>query len=266
VVALHALRAIQDMRLPLERPLTFFFTPYEEMGGEPYREILEAEARRSHCVLVFEPAVPGGAVKTERKGVANLTLCVRGKASHAGGAPHRGVSAITELAHQVLRLNEIQDPGRGVTINVGVVRGGIRSNVVADEAEAEIDIRFRTLREGERTIADIHRLQPVLDGTSLEFAGGISMPPLERTEQVLALYEKARAVATRLGLMLPEASVGGASEGCYTASVNIPTLDGLGPDGDGAHAVNEHVLVPSLAERTALLVGLLMELRGKDMS
>jgi glutamate carboxypeptidase len=259
-VALYALKAIHELGLSLKRPLTFFFTSLEELGGKPYRSVLEEEAQRSHCVLVLEPAFPGGAVKTARKGVAQIILQIRGRASHAGGAPHRGVSAITELAHQILRLNDLQDAKRGISINVGVVRGGLRSNVVADEAEAEIDVRFRTLRDGEDILAAIHRLTPALDEASLEVAGGISVPPLERTEQVIALYEQAKSVAAQLGFDLREAFTGGASEGCYTAALHIPTLDGLGPDGDGAHAVSEHVLISSLAQRTALLAGLIIEL------
>lgn len=259
-VALYALKAIRDLSLPVRHPLTFFFTPLEEVGGEPYRGRLEDEARGCRCVLVLEPAFPGGAVKTERKGVAQLVLRIRGRAAHAGVAPHEGVSAVTEMAHQILRLNQLQEAERGITVNVGVVRGGIRSNVVADEAEAEVDVRFRTLADGERVVAAIRRLTPVLPGASLEVVDEMVMPPLERTAHVVELYKRAKNVAARLGFDLPETSTGGGSEGCYTAALNIPTLDGLGPDGDGAHAVHEHILISSLIERTALLAGLLMDL------
>lgn len=255
-VALYAIKTLRELKLMPRRPLTFFFSPLEEFGGKPYRHILEAEARRSHCVLVLEPPVPGGAVKTARKGTAKLTLRVRGRAAHAGLAPHQGISAITELAHQILRLTALNDPGRGITVNVGVIHGGLRPNVVADEAEAQIDVRFPTLDQGHEIVAAIHHLTPVLEGAILEVAGDISLPPLERTESVIALYERTRQVAAQLGFDLPEASAGGGSEGCYTAALGIPTLDGLGPDGDGAHAVHEHVLIASLPLRTALLVGL----------
>ncbi|MBI3949681.1 MAG: M20 family metallopeptidase [Acidobacteria bacterium] len=259
-VALHAMEALLKLKLSPRRPITFFLTPFEEVGGKAYRDRLEAEARRSHSVLVLEPPMPGGAAKTARKGAGRLTLRVRGRAAHAGLAPDEGVSAITELAHQVLRLTELNDSERGISVNVGVIRGGQRANVVADEAEAELDIRFTTLRDGEALVAAINQLEPVLSGAKLEVIGGISAPPLERTEAVVALYQRARQIALELGFDLPEASAGGASEGCYTAAVGVPTLDGLGPDGDGAHASHEHVLIPSLPLRTALLAGLLLKL------
>jgi len=259
-VALHAMQALRELNVSPRRPLTFFFTPLEEVGGKAYRDRLETEAQRSQCVLVLEPPMPGGAVKTARKGAGKMTLRVRGRAAHPGLAPEQGISAITELAHQILRLAGLNDPARGVTVNVGVIRGGLRSNVVAAQAEAEIDIRFPTLQDGQQIVAAIHQLTPVLEGASLEVSGDISAPPLERTDSVVALYQQAKRVAAELGFDLPEASTGGASEGCYTAAVGTPTLDGLGPDGDGAHAINEHVLIASLPQRTALLAGLMLTL------
>jgi glutamate carboxypeptidase len=259
-VALFAVRTVRELKLEMNRPLTFFFTPLEEVGSAAYRAILETEARRSHCVLVMEPPVPGGAVKTARKGAGKLTLHIRGRAAHAGLAPEQGVSAITELAHQILRLAAMNDLERGITVNVGVIRGGLRPNVIADEAEAQIDVRFPTLLDGQQILSAISNLKPVLGEASLKVTGDLSVPPLERTESVVALYQQAKAVAAEMGVDLPEAMVGGASEGCYTAAVGIPTLDGLGPDGDGAHALNEQVFIASLPQRTALLTGLLLRL------
>jgi glutamate carboxypeptidase len=259
-VALHTLRTLAALRLTPPRPLTFLFTPQEETGGKAYRPRLEAEARQSQCVLVLEPPMPGGAVKTARKGAGKIILQARGRAAHAGLAPQQGVSAITELAHQIVRVAELNEADRGITVNVGVIRGGLHANVVADEASAEIDFRFPTLASGQQLVAAIHQLKPVLEGARLEVSGGISAPPLERTDAVVGLYQAANKVATELGFDLPEASAGGASEGCYTAAVGTPTLDGLGPDGDGAHALQEHVLIRSLPQRTALLTGLILTL------
>ncbi|MEW6735293.1 MAG: M20 family metallopeptidase [Acidobacteriota bacterium] len=260
VVALYALRLLQQIGRPPHHPILFFFTSLEETDCEPYQLVLERAARACHYVLDLEPAWPGGAVKTERKGCANYTLHIRGRAAHAGADPRKGISAITELAHQIQALNALNDYQHNITVNVGVVQGGIRPNVVADEAVAEIDVRFSRLTDGHTIDAAIRSLTPKLAGARLEIDGKISMPPLERTDQVIKLYEKARALAAQLGFDLAEVSTGGVSEACITAALGVPTLDGLGADGDGAHAEYEHVLLPSLVTRTALLAGLLLEL------
>lgn len=259
-VALYALHLIRTLQLALPRGAVLLLTPLEEVGSEPYRELLEDEARHAHCVLVLEPPMPGGAAKTSRKGVGRIRMRIRGRAAHSGLAPEAGVSAICELAHQILALEQLNNIRPGVTINVGVVRGGLRPNVVADEAEAQIDVRFDSLVDGQEVMSKIFQQTPVLPGAHLEFSGGIAAPPLVRTESVVALYEHARTLADELGFGLPEAAAGGASEGCYTAAVGTPTLDGLGPDGDGAHAVDEHVLIATLPQRVALLVQMLLTL------
>lgn len=259
-VALFALRTLRALDLRPKRSATFLFTSMEEVGGRAYRHILEREARRCQSVLVLEPPLPGGAVKTARKGTARLILRVRGRSAHAGLAPEQGVNAIIELAHQLVRLSALNEWGQGLSVNVGVIRGGRRANVVPDRAEAEIDIRFPTLEQGRRVIETIRQSQPILDGAEIEVLGDLSVPPMERTEAIVSLYQRARTIAARLGFDLLEGAAGGASEGSYTAAWGIPTLDGLGPDGDGAHAAHEHVLIPSLAERTALLAALLLEL------
>jgi glutamate carboxypeptidase len=260
VIALHAIEILKRLKRSPAHPISFFFTSLEETDCEPYQPVLEREALNCDYVLDLEPAWPGGAVKTERKGWGSYTLTIRGRAAHAGADLQKGVSAITELAHQIHALNELTDGESGVTVNVGVVRGGIRPNVVADEAVAEVDLRFRRLEEGKAVDARIRSLRPKLRGAELDIRGKIGMPPLERNEKVLGLYERARDVARRLGFELGEVSTGGVSEACITSALGVPTLDGLGADGDGAHAEHEHVLLPSLVTRAALLSGLLLEL------
>lgn len=260
VIAVHTLSLLKELGRTPKRPLTFFFSSLEETDCDPYQPVLEREARACEYVLDLEPAWPGGAVKTERKGCANFVLEIRGRAAHAGADPRKGVSAITELAHQIQALNSFTDYERGVTVNVGVVRGGIRPNVVADEAVAEIDVRFCRLADGRAIEAAIKNLQPHLAGAELKISGKIGMPPLERDDKVLALYARARDMAARLGFELEEVSTGGVSEACITSAAGVSTLDGMGADGDGAHAEYEHVYLPSMATRTALLAGLLLEL------
>jgi glutamate carboxypeptidase len=260
VVALFALRALLR-RGPLP-PVTVFFTPLEEVGCEPYRALMEDEMRRSAAVLDFEPAWPGGAVKTQRKGAGSVLLRARGRAAHAGADFEKGANAIVELSRKVLEASALTDVIRGITVNVGVVRGGLRPNVVPDLAEAEIDFRVRTLEDGRRVEELLRAMRPQDPRVTLEVEGGLNYPPLERTPQVLSLYEQARAVAAEMGMHLDEISTGGASEASFAAALGRPTLDGLGPDGDGAHADHEHVLVSSMPPRVALAAGLIARLAG----
>jgi glutamate carboxypeptidase len=260
VVALFALRALAARgALPA---LTVFFTPLEEVDCAPYRALMEAEMRASAAVLDFEPAWPGGAVKTERKGSGSVLLRARGRAAHAGADFEKGVNAIAELARQVLAAGALTDLARGVTVNVGVIRGGLRPNVVPDLAEAEIDFRVRTVEDGRRVERALHALTADDPRVTLEVEGGLHYPPLERTAQVLGVYAAARAVAAEMGMDLAEISTGGASEASFAAALGIPTLDGLGPDGDGAHAEHEHVLLSSMPARVALAAGLITRLAG----
>lgn len=260
VVALYALRLVQETGRTLPHPISFFFSSLEETDCEPYQPRLEAEAQACRYVLDLEPAWPGGAVKTERKGCANYTLNIRGRAAHAGADLRKGVSAITELAYQIQALNSFTDFDRGITLNVGVVQGGIRPNVVADQATAEIDMRFARLADGQEMDKRIKALTAHLTGAEIAITGKIGMPPLERTESVVDLYHRAKALAAEIGIDLAEISTGGVSEACITSAVGVPSLDGLGADGDGAHAEHEHVLLPSLASRAALVAGLLLTL------
>jgi glutamate carboxypeptidase len=262
VVVVFALRALAERgALP---PLCVFFTPLEEVGCEPYRAVMEHEMRGSAAVLDFEPAWPGGAVKTGRKGSGSFLLRARGRAAHAGADFTRGANAILELARQVGAASRLTDLERGVTLNVGVVRGGIRPNVVPDLAEAELDLRYLSIEDGRRAEAALRALQPETPGVRLELEGGLGYPPLERGPHVLRVYEAARRVAQELGLALDEVTTGGASEASFAAALGVPTLDGLGADGDGAHAEDEHVLIHSLPERAALAEGLILALTGED--
>jgi glutamate carboxypeptidase len=260
VVALFALRALQARGRHV--PVTVFFTPLEEVDCGPYREAMEAEMKASAAVLDFEPAWPGGAVKTERKGSGSYVLTAHGVASHAGADLARGANAILEVARKCLEVSALTDPVRGVSANVGVIRGGFRPNVVPDLASAEIDVRFRTVRDGQALEQSLQALRPADPRVRLSVEGGLHYPPLERTPQVARVFAAARDVAKEMGLDLAEVSTGGASEASFAGALGLPTLDGLGPDGDGAHSLDEHVLLPSLPTRAALTAGLLVRLTG----
>jgi glutamate carboxypeptidase len=260
VIALLAIRAITELGRSTSHRTVLLCTSDEETGSSSSRQAIEEEARRSDAVLVLEPALPGGAVKTSRKGVGVFDLTVEGVPAHAGAEPGRGASAVTELARQVLALEALRDDARGVSLNVGVVSGGTRSNVVAERATAEIDVRVTSLDDAGRIEAAIRAVRPHDPRTRITITGGINRPPMERTAGVAALYGIARAVAADLGFTLGEGGTGGASDGNFTAALGIPTLDGLGAEGDGAHAITEHVLIDSLPRRAALLAGILERL------
>ena len=256
-IGMQAIRALHALRMMPRSRIVMLLTTDEEIGSKSSRTMIEAEARGSAAVLVLEPSLPGGAAKTSRKGCGEYELIVRGKAAHAGIEPGKGANAIRELALQIARLDAIQDIERGVTLNVGVISGGTRPNVVPDLARALVDVRVEALADAAKVDAALHRLVPELAGTSLELRGGIDRPPLERSNAVVELYQMARHVAAELGHGLAEGSTGGGSDGNFTAALGIPTLDGLGAVGDGAHAVHEHVRVSDLPWRAALIAGLL---------
>jgi glutamate carboxypeptidase len=235
------------------RPVVVLSTSDEEIGSASSRALIEETARHACAVLVLEPAASGGAIKTARKGIADFILEVEGRAAHAGVEPEKGISAVEELAHQVLALKAIADPAAGTTINVGVVHGGTRPNVVAAQARAEIDVRFARASEADRVVTAIRGLQPQLKGARLGISGGVDRPPLERSPGVVRLAQLAQRLAGDVGFPLAETSTGGASDGNFTAAMGVPTLDGLGPDGGGAHADSEHLLVGSWLQRTELL-------------
>lgn len=241
------------------RPVRVLATCDEETGSETSRELIEELARRAHAVLVPEPPFPDGAAKTERKGVAWYRLDVQGRAAHAGLAPDRGVNALVELAHQVLAITALGDPP-ATTVSVDRAEAGTASNVIPEAAWAVVDVRFTTVEEADRVDAGMRALTPVLDGARLEVTGGMNRPPMERTAGVAALYERARRIAAEEGWQLGEGRSGGASDGSITAGLGVPTLDGIGPVGGGAHAVHEHVELDDLARRVALYGRLLEEL------
>lgn len=259
-VAMAAMRAIKALKVEHTPTVVMLWTTDEEIGSGTSRAMIEKEARRSAGVLVLEPSLPGGAVKTRRKGVGEFTLTVHGISAHAGIDPGQGISAIQELAHQVLAIGALQDLDRGVSLNVGVIEGGTRTNVVAERAVASVDVRVPTMADAERIEAAVRQLQPRLRGTRLEIRGGVNRPPLERGPHVVRLYEQAKQVAHELGFDLPEGGTGGGSDGNFTAALGVPTLDGLGPQGDGAHAIHEHVLLADLPRRAALVAGLVARL------
>ena len=247
---------IETNRLPSHR-IAMIWTSDEEVGSDTSREILEAEARRSRAVFVLEPALAGGGVKTARKGVADFRIEATGISAHAGVEPDKGASAIHELAWQAVQLLALNDPSRGLTINVGCIGGGTRPNVVAAEATMDVDVRIPTEADAARVTAAITALVPRDPRVRLRVSGGVNRPPMERTAGVAALYERAARISRQLGKELPEGATGGGSDGNFTAALGIPTLDGLGPDGAGAHALHEHVLIDSVPFRAALLAGLL---------
>lgn len=233
----------------------------QEIGSGASRQAIEEEARRSAVALVTEPAMPPtGALKTWRKGTADYWLTVTGKPAHAGADPTKGISAIEELAHHILTLQKLTDMHVGTTVNVGVISGGTRSNVVASEAKAHIDVRFMTMEEGHRIDALIKGLQPVVSGAKLTVTGGINRPPMVRNEATIALFKQAQALAAELGFTVGEAGTGGGSDGNFTSGVGCPTIDGLGACGDGLHTHEEYIEVESLPQRAALFVRLLQEL------
>lgn len=259
VVLEFALRALSALGLRPAAPVVALLTPDEEVGSGSSRDLVQAEARLAASAFILEPALPGGAVKTSRKGVMRVRMTVTGKAAHAGLDPERGASAVRELAAQILAAYDLEDHAAGTTINVGTVHGGTRANVVADRAVAELDVRCASSNEAGRVRAAFRRLRSLLPNTEIELKIVGDRPPMERSEAAARLFAHASSLAATLGLALAEGPAGGASDGNLTAALGTPTLDGLGPDGDGAHSPREHVRRASLAERAALLAGLLAE-------
>ncbi|HJQ23480.1 MAG TPA: M20 family metallopeptidase [Blastocatellia bacterium] len=260
VLAVEVLRCLTALALHPQRPVTLLLTCDEETGSATGRPLVEREMRRAAQVLVLEPPAPGGCVKTARKGVGAWTVAAHGIASHAGLTPEAGASAILELARQAEWLHSLNDPQRGPSFNVGTMRGGTQGNVVAAYAEMQVDVRFSTMAEA-RYVEDLMSALRPFDGrVRLTIKGGINRAPLERTAGVVKLFHHAREIAARLGFDLEERAVGGASDGNFAAALGVPVLDGLGVDGDGAHAAHEHIRVSDIVRRAALLAGLVATL------
>lgn len=257
VLAEFALRSLLGRPGGLSRPVELLLTSDEEIGSPDSRPHIEAIAGRAAFVLVLEPPLADGSLKTARKGVGRFRLEVEGRAAHAGVEPEKGLSAVVELAHQILAAQGLARPELGTTINVGLIRGGTTPNVVPAEAWAEVDVRASTLDEADRLVKEFSALRPVLDGTKLRVEAAFNRPPMERTPAIAALFGRAREVGRSLGLDLQEGSTGGASDGNFTAALGVPTLDGLGVPGGGAHADHEHIVVAELPRRAALLAALL---------
>ena len=257
VQALFALQALQQAETPLHKRLVFLWTSDEEIGSESSRKFFETEARRSDAVFVLEPAFgPRGRLKTARKGVGEAELIVHGRSSHAGLAPQEGINAIHELARQLARIEGWNDFRRGVTINAGIIEGGTRTNVIPERARAVLDLRALGISDMRGMERRLHALRPFDRGAHLEITGGFRRPPLERKMSV-SLFAHAKSLAKQMNLSLGECTVGGGSDGNFTAALGIPTLDGLGAVGDGAHSSQEHILINTMPARATLLAALL---------
>lgn len=253
-VAIQALRALGRLG---PRPVWFLCTSDEELGSPTSRQYIEALAQQSAVALVLEGAGNGGALKTARKGVGLYDLVITGRAAHAGVAPEQGRSALLELAHQIIWLQSLNDSATGTTVNVCTASGGTTTNVIPADARAEVNVRVRTIAEAERLQQALSSRQPVDPDVTISFSGGLNRPPMERSVQIAQLFSHAQQLAHTLGFDVDEAATGGGSDGNFTAALGIPTLDGLGPIGGGAHALHEHVNLDSFVPRTALLARLL---------
>lgn len=257
-VALYAIHALAANHVTGNRKVVFLATSDEEIGSHASRELIEAEAKKSVCVLVPESSIPpNGDIKTARKGIADFTITVKGIPSHAGHDPRAGANAIEELALQIADLRQLTDIDAGISVNVGLISGGTRVNVKAEHAQAEVDLRFMTKEQGEAVAHKIMNRIPYIAGTTITVTGGINRYPLERTAQGVDLFVQLQSIAHAHGYEVNEGLSGGGSDGNFTAALGIPTVDGLGPVGDGAHARNEHVVVANLPYRAALLADFL---------
>ena len=258
---IHAMRALRELDIPVASKVVLQLNSDEEVGSHSSRALTEAMALQSKCVLVLEPGTGlTGKLKTARKGVGGYEVVVRGKAAHAGVDFSNGANAINELARQIAVIAGFTDLDKGLTVNPGVIRGGTRTNVVPAEAVVEVDIRIARLRDGAVLEKKFRGLKPVDTRCSLEVTGGLNRPPMERTKAIAALFAKARGLAAELGVALEESSTGGGSDGKISAALGVPTLDGLGTVGEGAHAVNESILIDRIADRTAVLAKLVAAL------
>jgi glutamate carboxypeptidase len=255
---LFAIEAVQKRHGTLPRPVTVFLVTDEEIGSDSSRAITEKLAKKCESVLVLEPSAgERGALKTARKGVGDYVVTVKGHAAHAGLDPGKGQSAIVELAHQITRISQFGDLKRGLTVNVGVIRGGTRTNVVAAEASADVDVRVERIGDAAKIDRKMRCLKPVNRKCKIEVTGGLNRPPMERTKGGAALFAKAKSLAAEIDWKLDETAVGGGSDGNLTSALGIPTLDGLGAVGEGAHATHENIVIDQQPRRAALIAGLL---------
>ena len=261
LIGLFALKALQHFQIQPKYKLVFLLTSDEEVGSPTSRSLIEAEGQKSRCCLVLEGAHNRSVLTTSRKGVGRFRLVVTGVSAHAGVEPQKGVSAVEELARQIQILHAMSDFERGITVNVGVISGGERPNVIAARATAEIDLRVSSQADGEAVSQKILGLQPQLPGAQLKITGGITRGPFEETPQSLALFHQAQAIAEDLGFAVEKFSSGGGSDGNLVAALGVPTLDGLGSLGGGAHALTEYTVLDALPLRAALLAELITQMQ-----
>jgi glutamate carboxypeptidase len=261
VMALFAVDALREARIHPSKRLIFLWNSDEEIGSESSRRAIESEARRSDAVLVLEPALGReGRLKTARKGVGSAEIIVTGRAAHAGIEPEKGVNAVHELALQIARLAKWNNPRRGITVQATVASGGDASNVVPARARAQVDIRYARAADARLIERKLRSPRPILKGARIEVRTTLGRPPLERTAAVERLFRHAQLLMREIGRPLGEAATGGGSDGNLTAALGVPTLDGLGAVGDGAHSPREHIVIRALPERAALLAALLATL------
>ncbi len=257
VEALFAFQALRQAKFHLQKQIVFLWTSDEEIGSESSRKLIETEAHRSDAVFVLEPSFgPHGLLKTARKGVGEAELIVQGRASHAGLAPEEGINAVHELAAQLTRIEKWNNARRGVSINADVIEGGTRANVIAERARSILDLRALRPSDMRRIERRLHSLRPIHKGAKLKVTGGFDRPPLER-KRCAALFARAKSLAKQMHLSLGECTAGGGSDGNFTGALGIPTLDGLGAVGDGAHSDHEYILIHTMPARAALLASLL---------
>jgi glutamate carboxypeptidase len=258
VFFLFAVQALRDLEIPAPSKVLLQLNSDEEVGSESSRALTEKNAVKSHAVFVLEPGTGlGGKLKTARKGVGDFTVVVRGRASHAGVDFEAGASAVLELSRQIDRIAEFTQLPRGITVNPGVISGGTRSNVVAAEARAEVDIRVLRLKDAPGLEKKFRALRPIDRRCTIEVKGGLNRPPMERSAGIVKLFRTAQKLAREIGVEAEESLTGGGSDGNFTAALGVPTLDGLGGVGEGAHASNESILIDRMADRTALIAKLL---------
>jgi glutamate carboxypeptidase len=259
-LAFHAVRSILQQHVRTRRPIVLLLTPDEEVGSPTSRQWIEREAEAAACVLIPEPAGQGGACVTARKGVGRFVMRVEGRGAHSGGNFQEGASAVVELARQIMRIHELVDLDRGITLNAAPVWGGSRPNVISPDAGCEIDLRVNSVADGAHMESLLLETTALTPGCRVVVKGGMNRPPFAEDAGILTLYEKARGIAETVGIALPRQHRGGGSDGNFTAAMGVPTLDGLGCPGSGAHASHEHILWQQLAPRAALMAGLLEEL------
>lgn len=256
-----AMRALVELDRPVKHAVVLQLNSDEEVGSESSRPLTEEAAKKSATVLVLEPGTGlEGKLKTARKGVGDYVVTVKGRAAHSGLDFEAGASAVLELARQIERIATFTNLQRGITVNPGVISGGTRTNVIAAEARVEVDMRVARLKDAAVLDKKFRSLKPIDKRCSIQVEGGLNRPPMERSPEIRALFKTAQSLAREIGVELEESSVGGGSDGNFTAALDIPTLDGLGGVGEGAHAVNESILIDRIADRTALLAGLVATL------